>query len=339
MQRICTRWILRDEPPVSGGYLHFVKFETVRIEECARFLKKKLDDNVTAKRVIVATGGGAFKYQSLLRDITQAEIYKADEMACLIVGLNFLLHEIPNESFILREDGSMELVTDNRDSIFPYMLVNIGSGMSILKVTGEKSFERISGSSLGGGTLWGLLSFLTDCSSFDEMLALSLKGDNKNVDMLVGDIYGTDYNKIGLKASTIASSFGKVFRRKGPGESWSAEVPFDSTVEIPNEIPDSLIHCSRETRMQKFRQEDMAKSLLFMVSNNIGQIAYLNAQQHHIEKIYFGGYFIRNHHDTMRTISFAINFWSNGQMKAYFLRHEGYLGAVGAFLHINEMSD
>jgi pantothenate kinase len=31
--------------------------------------------------------------------------------------------------------------------------------------------------------------------------------------MLVGDIYGTDYNKIGLKATTIASSMGKVFRK------------------------------------------------------------------------------------------------------------------------------
>eukprot|EP00118_Oscarella_pearsei_P014701 m.127990 g.127990 ORF g.127990 m.127990 type:complete len:153 (+) comp37940_c0_seq32:811-1269(+) len=34
----------------------------------------------------------------------------------------------------------------------------------------------------------------------------------------------------------------------------------------------------------------------------------------------------------MRTISFAINYWSKGEIKALFLRHEGYLGAVGAFL-------
>jgi len=29
--------------------------------------------------------------------------------------------------------------------------------------------------------------------------------------MLVGDIYGGDYSTIGLKSSTIASSFGKVY--------------------------------------------------------------------------------------------------------------------------------
>lgn len=34
----------------------------------------------------------------------------------------------------------------------------------------------------------------------------------------------------------------------------------------------------------------------------------------------------------MNTLSYAIKFWSGGEKQAYFLRHEGYLGAVGAFL-------
>lgn len=34
----------------------------------------------------------------------------------------------------------------------------------------------------------------------------------------------------------------------------------------------------------------------------------------------------------MNTLSYAIKFWSKGEKQAYFLRHEGYLGAVGAFL-------
>lgn len=34
----------------------------------------------------------------------------------------------------------------------------------------------------------------------------------------------------------------------------------------------------------------------------------------------------------MNTLSYAINFWSKGAIKALFLRHEGYLGAVGAFM-------
>src|SRR4051812_27350490 len=34
----------------------------------------------------------------------------------------------------------------------------------------------------------------------------------------------------------------------------------------------------------------------------------------------------------MNTLSYAINYWSQGAIRALFLRHEGYLGAVGAFL-------
>jgi type II pantothenate kinase len=112
----------------------------------------------------------------------------------------------------------------------------------------------------------------------------------------------SDYSKIGLKSTTIASSFGKVF--KAPAES----------------------------RKQSFKQEDIAVSLLYLVSNNIGQIAYLNAKPHGIKRIYFSGFFIRGHPITMNTLSYAIDYWSKGTMKALFLRHEGYLGALGAFL-------
>lgn len=67
-------------------------------------------------------------------------------------------------------------------------------------------------------------------------------------------------------------------------------------------------------------------------SNNIGQIAYLQSEKHDLERIYFGGSFIRGHQQTIHTLSYAIKFWSKGAKQAFFLRHEGYLGAVGAFL-------
>ena len=78
------------------------------------------------------------------------------------------------------------------------------------------------------------------------MLALSEKGDNETVDMLVGDIYGTDYSKLGLKSTMIASTFGKVFKKQG-GQKGT------------------------------FSAEDISKSLLYAISNNIGQIACVSA--------------------------------------------------------------
>lgn len=209
------------------------------------------------------------------------------------------------------------------DDIYPYLLVNIGSGVSFLKVTGPRSYQRVGGTSLGGGTLWGLLSLLTEANSFGEMLDQAEHGDNTKVDMLVGDIYGTDYGKIGLKSTTIASSFGKVFRMKHEA---AAAAAAEADVSASHQDPEEP-HSGAA-----FSSADISRSLLYAISNNIGQIAYLQSQIHELSDIYFGGSFIRGHRQTMNTLSYAIKFWSRGEKQAYFLRHEGYLGAVGAFL-------
>lgn len=47
------------------------------------------------------------------------------------------------------------------------MLVNIGSGVSILKFENENTFTRISGTSLGGGLFLGLAHLFTGNKDFD----------------------------------------------------------------------------------------------------------------------------------------------------------------------------
>lgn len=249
-------------------------------------------------------------------------------------GLDFFITEIPREVFTYSETDPMHFA-EPRSDIYPYLLVNIGSGVSMIRVSGPREFKRVGGTSLGGGTLWGLLSLLTGAKSFDSMLGLAETGDNAKVDMLVGDIYGADYGKIGLKSSTIASSFGKVFKMKR-GE----EREVEASTGLANGI--SAAELSRATDPSEdvdaqdssppFSDADISRSLLYAISNNIGQIAYLQSEKHSLSTIYFGGSFIRGHRQTMNTLSYAIKFWSNGQKKAYFLRHEGYLGSVGAFL-------
>lgn len=291
-------------PDGKGGNLHFVKFNGENVCECIEFVKELIEKSKFKEVHIKTTGGGAHKYASLLSKDLPYKIDREDEMDCLIAGMNFLTLNIPNEVFTFNNDGPKEFQPIcSTSSLFPYLLVNIGSGVSIIKVVAPDSYERISGTSLGGGTLWGLLSLLTDEQDFDKMLQYSTQGDNKNVDMLVGDIYGADYSKIGLKATTIASSFGKVFKQE------------------------------KENRNRNnFKKQDITASLLYMISNNIGQIAYLNAKIHNVENIYFGGFFIRSNSITMNTLSYAIKFWSKGEMKALFMRHEGYLGSLGAFI-------
>jgi type II pantothenate kinase len=216
-------------------------------------------------------------------------------------------------------------------NIYPYLLVNIGSGVSMIKVSGPRQYERIGGTSLGGGTLWGLLSLLTGARSFDDMLRLAENGDNSSVDLLVGDIYGQAYNKIGLKSTHIASSFGKVYKMKRAAER-EAEDGCNGDLKRREEAEHVQGSSELSHDPGSFRPEDMARSLLYAVSNNIGQLAHLHAEKHGLPRIYFGGSFIGGHSQTMNTLSYAIRFWSKDTRQAYFLRHEGYLGAVGAFL-------
>ncbi|KAM4703444.1 4'-phosphopantetheine phosphatase isoform 2-T2 [Rhinophrynus dorsalis] len=276
--------------------LHFIKFENTYIETCLDFIKDHLVNTET--KVIKATGGGAYKFKDLIEKKLGLNVDKEDEMTCLIKGCNFVLKNIPHEAFVYVKHADPEFRFQNtHPNIFPYLLVNIGSGVSIVKVETEDRFERIGGSSIGGGTFWGLGALLTKTKKFDELLQLAAKGQHTNVDMLVKDIYGGAYQILGLTGNLIASSFGK-----------------------------------SATADKEFSKEDMAKSLLHMISNDIGQLACLYAKQHNLSQVYFGGFFIRGHPVTMHTITYSINFFSKGEVQALFLRHEGYLGAIGAFL-------
>jgi len=354
-------------PAFPGGRLNFVKFESSNIDACVQFLHDLIEKSAVANQVtvdemqksvkIMATGGGAHLFYERFTGDLGVEVQREDEMECLITGLNFMTL-IPDEVFWFSDRlvdemmhisahtdmsfsrGDSSVIEGGSETLprpsaspplyepmfesspspkLPCLLVNIGSGVSILKVDEHGQFERVSGTSLGGGTLWGLLGLLTDARSFDEMLELCERGDNSHVDMLVGDIYGPiGLDHLGLSASTIASSFGKVFR-------------WDRRGDVPDAPSDSAGAASARRRA-RFRQEDICRSLLYAISNNIGQIAHMNAEKYKLDRVYFGGSFIRGHRATIATLSYAIRFWSKGRRRAYFLRHEGYLGAVGAWV-------
>lgn len=60
---------------------------------------------------------------------------KEDEIECLIYGCNFLLKNIPDEAFIYLRHGNPDYKFQGVDQdVFPYLLVNIGSGVSLVKV-------------------------------------------------------------------------------------------------------------------------------------------------------------------------------------------------------------
>jgi pantothenate kinase len=92
--------------------------------------------------------------------------------------------------------------------IYPRLLVSIGSGVSVIKVSSDTKFERVGGSMIGGGTLIGLSNLLLNVNDFSQIQEMSRKGNNANIDTLVKDLYGANYD--GLDGETIGTSFGKI---------------------------------------------------------------------------------------------------------------------------------
>ena len=76
-----------------------------------------------------------------------------------------------------------------------------------MAVDGPENYRRVSGTSLGGGTFLGLCCLLTGCQTFEEAIELAARGNNENVDKLVRDIYGGDYERFGLGGNIVASRY------------------------------------------------------------------------------------------------------------------------------------
>ncbi|VDK42574.1 unnamed protein product [Anisakis simplex] len=290
--------------------LHFLQFHIDKFRECLHFIQKECGP--LHVKSAVCTGSGTAQYQNSIAKALGVEFYKVNEMECLVKGNNFLLNNVLDEAFTYDHHNQIckySFETINTKSQFPYLLVNIGTGVSIYKVESDECFERVGGSSLGGGCFFGMGSLLTQINDFDALMRMAEEGDHRSMDILVSDIYGGRAHKLGLPNDLIAGSFGKC-----------------ADAEYVEEVKKNSNYRS-----------DVLRSLLLMISNSIGQIGVLYASTLNANRIYFGGYFVRNHPFVMRTMTFAVNFWSQGEIQAQFLRHEGYTSVIGALLKGVEM--
>jgi len=196
----------------------------------------------------------------------------------------------------------------SRVPLFPLLVVNIGTGVSIIKVKNSREFERVSGTALGGGTYWGLCQLLTGCKDFEAAAKLASGGDAGEVNLEVRDIYGGDYllpNGSKLPGSMTASFFAK-----------SATAPGTAS------------------------QGGVLRALATMIAQNVCQIAILNMRIHDVRHVVFTGNFLRQNPVAISTIStnfdrvaeVALKTENGTRPHALFLRHEGYFGALGSFL-------
>uniref|UniRef100_H3A7N4 pantothenate kinase n=1 Tax=Latimeria chalumnae TaxID=7897 RepID=H3A7N4_LATCH len=287
------------------GNLHFIRFPT---QDMSVFLQMGRDKHFSSLHTtLCATGGGAYKFEPDFRMMADLQLQKLDELDCLIKGVIYIDSVGFNghsECYYFENPTDPEhcqKIPCNLGNPYPLLLVNIGSGVSILAVYSKDNYKRVTGTSLGGGTFLGLCCLLTGCTTFEEALEMASHGDSTKVDKLVRDIYGGDYDRFRLPGWAVASSFGNMISKE-----------------------------KRET----VSKEDLARATLVTITNNIGSITRMCAVNENINRVVFVGNFLRINTLSMKLLAYALDYWSKGQLKALFLEHEGYFGAVGALLEL-----
>ncbi|XP_060523462.1 pantothenate kinase 3 isoform X2 [Cylas formicarius] len=292
MDNVCIRGLI--------GTLHFIRFPTSEMKNFLVLAKYKgMAKLVTT---VCATGGGAYKFEEDFKKEVNLKLAKFDEFETLLKGLLYVDKNNSKECYYWAEptdETKCAKVKYDFSSPYPFLIVNIGSGVSILAVYSSSNYRRISGTSIGGGTFLGLCCLLTGCNTFEEAIELAAEGDHTHVDKLVKDIYGGDYEKFKLPGDLVASSFGQMNSRD---------------------------------RRSKVNRQDLARATLVTITNNIGSIARMCAIQEKIDRVVFIGNFLRVNPIAMKLLASAMDYWSKGTMKALFLEHEGYFGAVGCLL-------
>ncbi|XP_013414430.1 pantothenate kinase 3 [Lingula anatina] len=284
------------------GTIHFIRFPTAGMGAFIELAKAKNFPSVA--ETICATGGGAHKFEQDFKMEVNLSLNKLDELDTLIKGIHYIDRNNPDECYYWKHPTEPErcekVPFDFRDP-YPYLVVNIGSGVSMLAVSSPTEYRRVTGTSLGGGTFLGLCCLLTGCETFEDAIQLAAQGDHHSVDKLVKDIYGGDYEKFHLPGDLVASSFGNM---------------------IYPDKRDTVSKC------------DLAKATLVTITNNIGSIARMSAVNEGIERVVFVGNFLRVNTISMKLLAYAMEYWSKGAMKALFLEHEGYFGAVGCLIDL-----
>jgi len=288
----------------------FIRYNTARMKQAFAISKK--NGLVSAGDAMGCTGGGAVKYNPLFqKNLKLGKWAEVDEMKSLVQGIAFLIENVKGSIFKYTAVGEDQtpsrcyLNVSDPNAGYPRLLVNVGSGVSILFLESPRKYRRVGGSSCGGATFLGLARLVAEDPElkFSEAIEKASIGDSKHVDLLVKDIYGGHYTKLGLRSDVIAAYFGKLAR----------------------------------SSHKNVRKEDRLAALLKLVTYNIGITAWLYARIYRPLSVVFVGNFLRGNNLARHRISYMVQNLSKANadldITALFMEREGYFGALGALLN------
>eukprot|EP00908_Phaeocystis_cordata_P010891 Transcript_21741.p2 GENE.Transcript_21741~~Transcript_21741.p2 ORF type:complete len:478 (-),score=198.35 Transcript_21741:39-1442(-) len=297
----------------GSARLAFVSTPTATLEATARALAETLAYPATeARREVVASGGGAHRFREVFREILQVEMLPLKELQAVVEGLLFLAADgAAGELFTVDEETGAEHGVAWPAPFFPLVLVNMGSGVSVVRIDSATQHRRVNGTACGGATFLGLGRALTGEHGFQELLALAARGDESRVDKTVGDIYGAaGCEDLDMPPTFTAASFGKMAVTGAFGSSHGAPPP-------PPPPPPAAPS-----------KEDLVRSLLRMVVQASVVLAKAYASQAGcLPRVVFVGGFLQDNALARRMIARSM---ARVGGRALFCRHSEFLGALGS---------
>lgn len=279
------------DSPLLGGAIFFYVFPTTHsLELFLSFLSEVCSGESLKGSCLHFTGGGALKYVDLIKIATLADrVQYHDELQTIVGGLKLLSKlGLENELQELTPHGleSFSGVLDH------FLLVQIGSGISIVEVTGNET-NRIDGSALGGATFMGLSSCICRVNQeFKDLLGAARRGNANSADLLVRDIC-------------------------------SSETYLDVL------DPDILAACGGKMRDGNSDTDSKLASVLRMLVINTIHISVLNARLTNSTVILLSGGFMDSIDATTEYYAEALSWYGQGRLKGLIVRHHGFLGVLG----------
>ncbi|EUD65924.1 hypothetical protein C922_03648 [Plasmodium inui San Antonio 1] len=221
---------------------------------------------------------------------------RKDEMHCVMNGLYKLLSV---KKSVVRYDLFLktQVPVGVKLPYEPFMIANIGSGISILLSNGPNMYKRIGGTAIGGGTLMGLAQLILQKVSFEELIQL-------------------------------ASPWEGTTSPLGQSSPLGHAPPFDLTLRhirkdaarigAPAYAEDALAACfgflsnivkTKNVEGTKSLGQAVARSLIRMVSYNIGYLVHLLARIHGVRRLFFSGKYISNHECIMESLTLGVYYY------------------------------
>ena len=126
--------------------LHFVILPTDMLEATCRSIHNRMSWPAADQSVrrIVAAGGGAIRFREMFHDVLQVQLLPFKELQAVVEGLLFLSAQGPAHDELFTIDPSSSSPSSGREvsvpwpttePLFPFLLVNMGSGRVLLGAT------------------------------------------------------------------------------------------------------------------------------------------------------------------------------------------------------------